>query len=147
MLIGEVKAGEVKAGSAVGLLLAAIEAGGTGQNYKLAGKAKVLGKAAKKVATPKAKAEGEMAVGKKCVAIIDNSKRNEGKAPPLLPWQKRAPGRPAGKPLAAFGTKVPPSPGKAPIHKNLDWKKESGDATAHREMTKKKRASGPGNSF
>jgi hypothetical protein len=143
-----IKASEVKAGSAVGLLLAADEAGGTGQNYKLAGKAKVLGKAAKKAATPKAKAEDKMAAGKKGVAIIDHNKWNEGKAPPTLPSQKRAPGRPAGKPLAASGTKAPPSPGKAPIHKNPDWKKESGDAAAHKETPKKKkRASGSGTSF
>jgi hypothetical protein len=51
------KAGEVKAISAVGLPLAADEAGCTGQNYKLASKAKVLGNAAKKAPTSKAKAE------------------------------------------------------------------------------------------
>jgi hypothetical protein len=51
-----IKAAEVEAGTPVGKLLAADEAGGTGQNFKLAGAAKVLGKGVKgKPAPPEKK--------------------------------------------------------------------------------------------
>ena len=147
-----IKAAEIKANTVVGQLLNADEAGGVGKNYQLAGKAKVLGgKAAKKAGTPKAgKSDAKMPAGKKPVAIIEHNKWNEGKAPPVLPSEKRAPGRPAGKPLAAAGVKGPPSPkkDKAPIHKPPDWKKEAGEASARKETPKKKkRASGSGTTF
>jgi len=87
----------------------------------------VLGNAVKKAPTPKAKAEDKMTAGKKI---------------------RRGHHRPSQVERGQGTTKVQPSPGKAPVHKNPDWKYEPGEAAAHKKTPKKKkRASGSGTSF